>query len=196
MDTLHYYKTNSTAFFDETVGVDMTVIHDRFLSLVPKGGFVLDAGCGSGRDAKAFKQYGYRVAAFDASSELAALASEHIGYDVDVRTFSEVDEVGFYDGIWACASLLHLPLSELPDAINRLWQALKPGGIMYVSFKEGTTERIKDGRHFTDLTEFKLRCLFNGINDVLRIECWQTTDVRPERSDVWLNAIVSRKISV
>jgi superfamily II DNA or RNA helicase/SOS-response transcriptional repressor LexA len=193
MNTVHYYNANSSTFFAETVDVDMSNIHDRFLALVPRGGFVLDAGCGSGRDSKAFKQYGYHVAAFDASSELAALASKHIGYDVAVRTFSEVDEVGFYDGIWACASLLHLPLSELPDAISRLWQALKPGGVMYVSFKEGTTERAKDGRHFSDLTEIALRRLLNGFNDVLRIECWQTSDARPDRSDVWLNAIIRRK---
>jgi len=193
MDTLHYYKTNSSVFFAETVGVDMSMLHDRFLALVPKAGFVLDAGCGSGRDAKAFTQRGYRVAAFDASSELAALASKHIGHDVAVRTFAEVDEVGIYDGIWACASLLHLPLLELPDAISRLWRTLKPGGVIYVSFKEGATERIKDGRHFTDLTELALRRFFSDFSEVLSIDCWQTPDARSDRSEIWLNAIIRRK---
>lgn len=107
-DTVSYYNNNAPTFFNDTVSVDMYLLHDRFLALVPKGGFVLDAGCGSGRDARAFKQRGYRVAAFDASPELAALASEYIGHYVAVRTFADVDEVGLYDGIWACASLLHL----------------------------------------------------------------------------------------
>jgi len=192
-DTVSYYNNNAPTFFNDTVSVDMYLLHDRFLALVPKGGFVLDAGCGSGRDARAFKQRGYRVAAFDASPELAALASEYIGHYVAVRTFADVDEVGLYDGIWACASLLHLPLSELSDAINRLWRALKPGGVFYLSFKEGFGERTKDGRQFTDLNELALRRFFNGFTDLLRIECWQSTDGRPDRSDVWLNAIVRRK---
>jgi len=192
-NTLNYYSLNSRAFFNDTVGVDMTIIHDRFLALVPKGGFVLDAGCGSGRDSLAFKQRGYRVAAFDASPELAELAGELIGQEVVTRTFSDVAEVGLYDGVWACASLLHLSLDSLPDAINRLWQALKPGGVCYVSFKDGNCERIKDGRHFTDLNELALRRLFAELHDVFRIECWQTADARPGRADLWLNAIIRRK---
>lgn len=190
---LNYYSLNSRAFFDDTVGVDMTSIHGQFLALVPKGGFVLDAGCGSGRDALAFYQRGYRVAAFDASHELATLASEYIGQEVVTRTFADVAEVGLYDGIWACASLLHLPLDSLPDAITRLWQALKPGGVCYVSFKDGNGERVKDGRHFTDLNELALRRLFAELHDVFRIECWQTSDARPGRDDLWLNAIIRRK---
>ena len=98
-----------------------------------------------------------------------------------------------YDGIWACASLLYIPLAELPDTLNRLWRALKPGGVCYVSFKDGNGERYKDGRHFTDLNELALRRLFASLTDVFRIECWQSSDVRPERSDLWLNAIIRRK---
>ena len=191
--TLNFYNSNSTTFFDDTVDVDMSIIHDRFLALVPKGGFVLDAGCGSGRDARAFKLRGCRVAAFDASPELAALAGVHIGQEVATRTFDDVGEVGLYDGIWACASLLYIPLAELPDTLNRLWRALKPGGVCYVSFKDGNGERYKDGRHFTDLNELALRRLFASLTDVFRIECWQSSDVRPERSDLWLNAIIRRK---
>ncbi|SNB47378.1 Superfamily II DNA or RNA helicase [Geobacter sp. DSM 9736] len=188
-----YYSVNAIAFFDDTVGVDMSAIHERFLALVPKGGLVLDAGCGSGRDAREFKLRGYRVAAFDASPELAALAGAHIGQEVLVRTFADVDEVGLYDGIWACASLLHLPSAELPDALKRLWRALKPGGVFYLSFKEGRGERTKDGRHFTDLTELELRRIINELQDVFKIDCWQSRDARPGRSDVWLNALVRRK---
>ncbi|MCM0082962.1 DUF3427 domain-containing protein [Geomonas sp. Red32] len=191
--TQDYYNRNSQAFFNDTVAVDMSSLHERFLAFVPKGGLILDAGCGSGRDSREFKHRGYRVAAFDASLELSALAGSHIGQEVSVRTFADVDEVGVYDGVWACASLLHLPLPELPDAISRLWRALKPGGIFYISFKEGTGERNKDGRLFTDLNEIDLRRIINGLHDVFRIECWQTRDARPERADVWLNALVRRK---
>ncbi len=171
----------------------MSVLHERFLSEVPAGGYILDAGCGSGRDAKAFKKRGYRIDAFDASPALTELACKHLGQEVKVRTFAKVDEIAVYDGIWACASLLHLPMDEIPDAIKRLWHALKPGGILYVSFKEGHGEREKDGRHFSDLNELTLRQLFINFRDVEQVECWLTDDMRPSRNDLWLNAIIRRK---
>ncbi len=80
--TLEYYSINASTFFRDTVGVDMSALHDRLLSVIPEGGIVLDAGCGSGRDAKAFKKRGYRIVAFDASSELAAMAGEILGQPV------------------------------------------------------------------------------------------------------------------
>lgn len=106
--TSQYYNDHATTFFEATVGVDMGPLHARFLQNIPAGGRILDAGCGSGRDARAFKDLGFEVEAFDASPELAKLASTHLGHTVRVRTFSDVSEVHAYDGIWACASLLHL----------------------------------------------------------------------------------------
>ena len=89
-NTLNYYNSNVQTFFNDTIGVDMSTLHERFLSAVPDGGYVLDAGCGSGRDAKAFKERGYRVAAFDASPPLVELACKHVGQDVEVRSFADV----------------------------------------------------------------------------------------------------------
>ncbi len=171
----------------------MSTLHDRFLGAIPEGGIILDAGCGSGRDAKAFKDHGFRIEAFDASSELAAMAGEFLGQPVSVRTFADIDEVALYDGIWACASLLHLPFCEIPGALSRLWSALKPGGSLYVSFKEGKGEREKDGRHFTDLDEKTLRGLLGNLSSVGDLDFWRTSDQRPGRADIWLNAMVRRK---
>ncbi|SFL04837.1 class I SAM-dependent methyltransferase [Azotobacter beijerinckii] len=101
-DTHRYYETQARQFFAETVGLEMGELHRRFLDAIPAGGHLLDAGCGSGRDAKAFLARGYRVTAFDASPALAGLASEHLGQSVAVRRFAEVEETALYDGIWAC----------------------------------------------------------------------------------------------
>lgn len=191
--TLQYYNKNAAKFFQQTVDVDMSALHERFLRCVPAGGTILDAGCGSGRDGKAFLAQGYRVVAFDASPELAVLATEFLGQPVAVRTFAEVDEVDAYDGIWACASLLHLPMVELPAALARLWTALKPGGVLYLSFKEGEGERQKGGRHFTDLQQEKLQKLLDGLSDKESCALWQTSDCRRERTDTWLNALIRRK---
>jgi len=190
--TLNYYNQNASHFFSNTANVDMSVLHHRFLSAVGTSGSILDAGCGSGRDAKVFLAKGYRVTAFDASHELVQLAKEHTGIEVQLRTFTEVKERSCYDGIWACASLLHVPAAELPTALACLWNALKPGGAFYLSFKLGTTERVQDGRHFTDVEEPQLRQWFAHLADVDRIECWQSIDQRPDRTEQWLNALVHR----
>ena len=190
--TLTYYSAHAATFFADTVAVDMSVLHRRFLQYVPAGGLLLDAGCGSGRDSKAFLALGYRIVAFDASTELAALATGLLGQSVATRSFAEVDEVACYDGIWACPSLLHLPEAALPDALGRLWKALKPGGVACMSFKLGEGEREHGGRHFTDATEARLRGWVAKLADVARIECWVTQDQRPERSESWLNALIHR----
>ena len=191
--TIDYYNRFAAAFFRETAGINMVELQRRFTALLPAGGLILDAGCGSGRDALAFQEQGFRVAAFDASPELARLATEHLGRPVAVRTFAEVSERDAYDGIWACASLLHLPRREIPGALARLWTALKPGGVMYLSFKEGRGERQKDGRHFTDLNEQELHALLDTLPSTASRECWITPDSRPNRPETWLNALVRRR---
>ena len=190
--TLTYYNQNASSFFRNTVDVDMSVLHERFLSKVSAGGNVLDAGCGSGRDTKAFLSRGYRVTAFDASEELVNLAKKHTGAPVQLRSFLDVEEQAMYDGIWACASLLHVPHAEVPKVLQRLWNALKPGGAFYLSFKLGTTERVQDGRHFTDVDESQLQEWLAALANVHGVECWLSTDQRPGRTEQWLNALFLR----
>lgn len=189
-----YYDQHAVTFFAQTANVDMSALHERFLSHIQPGGLVLDAGCGSGRDAKAFLERGYRVAAFDASPRLAQLASEYLGQAVAVHTFTEVAEQGCYDGIWACASLLHLSRAEMPAALQCLWTALKPGGAFYLSFKVGEGEREQDGRHFTDANEATLREWLRTLPCLHSMECWLTEDQRPDRQDQWINAIALRAV--
>lgn len=190
--TLTYYNQNAAAFFSNTVNVDMSALHDRFLTTVSTGGRILDAGCGSGRDAKVFSDRGYRVTAFDASEELVRLASQHTGLDIQLRSFLDVHEQNSYDGIWACASLLHLPPADIPGALQRLWNSLNPGGTFYLSFKLGTNERIQDGRHFTDTNQNQLGEWFSALRDVHGVEYWTSTDQRPGRTEQWLNALAFR----
>lgn len=191
--TLEYYQHHADDFFNSTVNVDMGSLYTPFLERIPKGGRILDAGCGSGRDSKAFLQQGYRVEAFDATAEMAKLASQHTGLPVKQMTFSDVDAVNRYDGIWCCASLLHVSAAELPDAMAKLARALKPGGIWYVSFKHGDGERVKDGRRFTDLNEQRLNTLLAGLAGITLVGHWITEDKRPDRSEMWLNALLQKR---
>ena len=192
-DSSDYYTRNAPQYFMDTAHVDMTAFYEEFLSSIPRGGLLMDAGCGSGRDTKEFLSRGYRVVAFDASSEIAKIATQHINQLVGVRTFLEVTEEASYDGIWACASLLHVPEVDLSNAFFRLWRALKPDGVMYVSFKLGDGERNDGNRHFTDATEPRLRSWLQGLADVESIHCWTTDDQRPAHSEQWLNALIRRQ---
>lgn len=190
--TVAHYERNAARFVESTIEVDMSALHARFLAQVPDGGLILDAGCGSGRDSKAFLSAGYRVRAFDASANIARLASEFLQQPVEVLSFAEFSERSRYDGIWACASLLHLREAELPDAFARLWAGLKPGGVLYASFKLGSGERDDGERHFTDADEERLQHWLDGLADIESIEFWRSEDRRPERSETWLNTLVKR----
>ncbi|MEB2306983.1 class I SAM-dependent methyltransferase [Citrobacter braakii] len=191
--TLEYYQRNAQDFFSSTVNVDMESLYQPFLRYIPEGGRILDAGCGSGRDSKAFLEKGYLVEAFDASSEMVSLASQHAGLHVKQMTFNDIEDVVHYDGIWCCASLLHVSAEELPGVMRKLARALKKAGTWYVSFKYGETERVKDGRHFTDLTEQRLEKLISPLTDIVLVNSWKTIDKRPDRDEKWLNALLQKR---
>jgi SAM-dependent methyltransferase len=190
--TAAYYRDNAKAFVADTLTVDMKPLYAHFLPHVPSGGQILDAGCGSGRDARAFLDQGYRVTAFDASEHLAALANAHLGQAVQVIRFQDLEWTQAFDGIWACASLLHVPGRELPDTMRRLARALRPRGVLYASFKYGSGERDHHGRRFTDLDEAGLATLLDEVKSLSLLEIWTTADQRPGReSECWLNALLT-----
>jgi len=191
-DTLGYYDSNAEAFVESTLHVSMDELYREFLPQVSGGGHILDAGCGSGRDALYFKQRGYRVSAFDGSQAITSLARQKTGLPVQHRFFSEINETSTYDGIWACASLLHLPLSDVQHAIGRLWNALKPDGTFYMSFKVGQGERIHNGRHFTDADEALAESWMQSLPQLEACRMWRTDDQRPDRDEQWLNLLLTK----
>ena len=194
--TLKYYADNAQDFFDNTYNKEMTEIYQKFLPLVPKNGSILDAGCGSGRDSRYFLSQGYKVDAFDASYEMATLATRYIGQEVKCLTFDKIKEVGVYDGVWAAASLLHLPFSELPKTFEHLSRALKNEGLFYASFKYGEQEYNKEGRHFTLLNEEKVESLFRDIDTLQLLDVWLSDDVRQERKgEKWLNLLAKKVVN-
>jgi SAM-dependent methyltransferase len=189
-----YYDRHAVSFYEATLNVDMNPLYRHFLPLIPKGGQLLDAGCGSGRDARAFAEKGFEVTAFDASAALVRLAQAHLGQPVHQLRFQDITWRNRFDGIWACASLLHVPLAELPDAVQRLCLALKPGGTLYASFKYGSGERIHEGRRFTDLDEAVFTDLQQQLKDLKVMKTWITVDLRPDReSERWFNATMQRR---
>lgn len=187
--TLRYYEENAEAFAESTLHVDFTETQNRFLEEIREGGRILDFGCGSGRDTKYFLDRGYEVDAVDGSEELCRLASDYTGIEVKRMYFQELAAEEAYDGVWACASILHLPKGELADVFWRIRIALKKGGVLYTSFKYGTFEGLRNGRYFTCFTEESFAEFLGERPE--KMVTWITGDVRAGRdSEKWLNVLL------
>jgi len=197
--TIEYYNRNAETFAEGTRGVTFGSVQDRFTILIPVGGYILDFGCGSGRDTKHFLDQGFLVDATDGSEELCRVAGEYAGIHVRHMYFQELDEQQRYDGIWACASILHLSVSELQDVFPKMWNALKADGILYTSFKYGTFSGERNGRFFTDMTEESFQRLLDSISiegkrQFSILDLWITGDARKGREEEkWLNVILKKK---
>lgn len=191
--TIDYYDNHADEFYKSTVDVRFTKVQERFMAKLQRGSYILDFGCGSGRDTKFFLEHGYIVDAADGSKELCRLACEYTGIDVQYMMFQELSEVDKYDGIWACSSILHLTYEELTDVMRKMATALKKDGIIYTSFKYGTFEGERNGRYFTDMTEESFSEFLSRIDDLKVEEQWTTSDVRPGRGEEkWLNLILRK----
>lgn len=192
--TLNYYNQNADSFIEGTVSVNFKEVQDKFLQML-YGKKILDFGCGSGRDTMYFLKSGFDVTATDGSEELCKYASEYTGIQVKQMLFQDLDEVDYYDGIWACSSILHLSKNELRVVMNKMSRALKAGGIIYTSFKYGNFEGERNGRFFNDFTIDEFTDFVKDVKEMAIEEYWITGDVRPGRGDErWLNLIL-RKIA-
>ena len=219
--TIAYYDDLANAYVDQTLHADMSAIYERFEKYLTPGAAMLDAGCGSGRDSLHFMKAGYAVTAIDASHEMCAFASRLLQQEVRQLRFQELDYDACFDGIWACASLLHVPERQQAEVFYRLMRALVPGGVLYASWKYGETERTEasSGRLFCDMTEQRAEALAQeamqpeslrhpmhlGGDRAFRTDeqpawtvsieaCWISEDVRADRrSQKWLNVIFRKE---
>ena len=191
--TLEYYNKKAHEFVNNTVSVKFTDTQDLFLKYLPENGCILDFGCGSGRDTKYFKDKGYKIEAIDGSEELCQIASEYSGIKVECMLFQDLNENDQYDGIWACASILHLSKTEMKDVLKKMIRSLKKNGIIYTSFKYGEFEGMRNDRYFSDFTEKIFQEYLINIEGVELEKQWVTADVRPDRGEEkWLNIILRK----
>ena len=194
--TIEYYNNNADLFMNNTIDVEFSGIQEWFLSQLQPGSLILDFGCGTGRDSYYFLKKGYRVEACDGSEMMVRIATQVTGISVKHMLFSELNEIERYDGIFACASILHVPSSELPVILKKMKRAVKRKGILYLSFKYGTFEGFRNGRYFTDLTERGLEKLIRDVDGLEIINTKITSDVRTERqNEKWLNVLLRRSDS-
>ena len=148
MGTLRFYNNNAEKYAEQTRNMDVSELYTDFEECLCPGDRILDLGCGSGRDSKYFLERGYEVVPVDGSAAMCIAASEYLHIPVRQMLFSELKFKNEFDGIWACASLLHVPKTQIRDIMAKVERALKPDGVLYASFKYGEEEINIDGRRF------------------------------------------------
>ncbi|WP_092422805.1 class I SAM-dependent methyltransferase [Alloyangia pacifica] len=192
-----FYNTNAEKFLQDTQNADMSSLRDRFLAAVPKtyAGIarILDAGTGSGREARALHLAGYQAEAFSASPSMVRAATAFSGVPARQMLFEDFEWEHSFEGIWACASLLHVERGDLPDVLRRLADHLVSAGALYASFKIGDGDRQEAARQFSDMTEESFAALLDECPSLRQVKFWRTEDRRPNRKDdLWLNALMRK----
>ena len=141
--TLSHYEQNAADFWQGTKDHDVSQNYAAFLAPFPpdKKLDILDLGCGPGRDVHYFKAVGHRPVGLDGSEAFCRMAREYTGCPILQQRFLSLDlpKAGF-DGVFANASLFHVPSRELPRVLAELNTALRPGGILFISNPRGDGE--------------------------------------------------------
>lgn len=190
--TIDYYNAHAEEYSASTLHADMSYVYQRVSFYLHKGDRILDLGCGSGRDTIWFLHNGYQTDAADGSKEMASTASENAGIPVRTMMFSELQDRDVYNGIFACASLLHVPYAELTDIFIRIFQALKREGIVYASFPYGESEGYEDERYYTEMNEIRLLNIMKPhLDEWTVLELWHSHDTLA-REKIWFNMILRR----
>ena len=160
-DTLRFYAQNASDYALHRL-LPTGEMLSAFLARLPKGGKILELGCGNGVDAAFMLSEGFDVDATDGTPALAAEASRRIGRSVRVLRFEQLESVQIYDGVWAAASLLHVPAADLTDVLRRIHTAIRPGGHFTASYKGGTGEGRDDlGRYYNYPTVAQLATAYH-----------------------------------
>lgn len=151
--TLDFYQVNAHTYVQnrpDEVSPDLKAFVPRLKS----GSYILELGCGSGQDARSMENLGYCIVTTDGVAAMAAIANERLVRGTRVMRFDQLDAEYEYDGVVACASLLHVPTTELSAVVGRIWNALKRGGWHFASFKTVCSSGWdKHGRYYKYLDQ-------------------------------------------
>ena len=185
---MDYYNKHAKEYINNTKDIDMKEYYDIFESYLKADSKILDVGFGSGRDSLYFDSKGYNVYSIDPIKEFCDNAKELGLTNVYQMSIEDIEYNNEFDGIWACASLLHLKSNQLVDVFNKCYKALKDNGVMYVSFKYGDFEGVIDDRYFTYLNEDSLTNIIDQTNFIID-KLWISED-KLNRDVKWLNVIL------
>ena len=172
IDTLKHYENRADDFWEGTRGHDVTQNIDALLQSIegepPYA--ILDFGCGPGRDLKAFAERGHRAVGLEGAARFAEMARQYSDSEVWHQDFLKLDlPPEAFDGVFANASLFHVPTQELPRVLMQLRATLKPRGVLFASNPRGdNTEGWNRGRYgaYHDLETWRGFMIAAGFNEI------------------------------
>lgn len=191
-----YYNANAKDLYEKTIGIDLHDIYAVFESYLKMGDKVLDVGFGSGRDSLYFSEKRYDVVSIDFAQEVVIRGKSLLNNEVLLVDVEDIRYENEFEGIWASAILLHYPEENILNILNRCYTALKPEGVIYISFKYGEGQSTRKGRFFNDFNEEKLTDLLQKQEAFVLEKMWKTEDARATRKEhFWINAILRKPSS-
>ena len=196
-NTLEYYNKNAKTYCDQTLVGNLQENYNKFLEHLQPNAYILDFGCGSGRDSKYFLDNGYKVKAIDGSIEMCKLASKYINQEVTCMKFEDLNDINAYDGIWACSSILHIEKENLSDILIKMINSLKVNGVIYTSFKIGVGYEIKEGKYYNYLAKDEMIQTLNKTSkSVELVDYFETlpSTRRKAENTIWGNFIIKKSI--
>jgi len=195
--TLNHYNQNAEAFWQGTCDHDVSQNVAAFLGAM-KGEAplkILDAGCGPGRDLKVFADLGHHPIGLEGAAHFAEMARAHSGCEVWHQDFLQLNlPEAHFDGVFANASLFHVPSQELPGVLRHLNATLKPDGVLFSSNPRGPNkEGYVAGRYgsYHDLDAWRAYMTAAGFAEILH---YYRPEGVPREQQPWL-ASVWRKLA-
>jgi SAM-dependent methyltransferase len=192
--TLGHYNQNAEAYWQGTKDHDVSQNYQAFLAPFQKGKVldILDLGCGPGRDINYFQSLGHRPVGLDGCEVFCRMARQYTGCQIFQQTFLNLDLPSqSFDGIFANASLFHVPAQGLPQVLFDLYTALRPGGILFLSNPRGNGEGWS-GQRYGHYLQFDGSKLFLEEAGFEIIQYYYRPSGKPEQEQPWL-AVVAKK---
>ena len=191
--TIGHYDNNAEQFWQGTKDHDVSQNIESFLKALPQNKImdILDFGCGPGRDLNTFKSLGHRPVGLDGSKELCQLAVNHSGCQVLHQSFLKLElEENSFDGVFANASLFHVPSQELGIVLDKLHRALRPEGVLFTSNPRGNTEGWQ-GLRYGNYMEFETSKVYLEKAGFKVIDHYYRPEGKPREQQPWL-AMISK----
>lgn len=193
IDTLRFYQQQAEVYSQRIPPTPSPAL-PPFLTRLSPGASILELGCGSGRDTVEMLRLGYNVTPTDGSPEMARQAENLLRRQVLVLEFSEIEGEARFDGVWAHACLLHVPVDHLGNVLSRIYRVLNLPGILFANFKQGEAEgRDRFGRYYNYPSLDALRDIFQQAAPWSALEIERSSGQGYDGAAVqWLNCTATK----
>jgi SAM-dependent methyltransferase len=194
--TLDHYHARAEAFWEGTRHHDVEQNIDALLRhiLTPSPFTLLDFGCGPGRDLMAFVKRGHRAIGLEGAPALVEMARTHSGCEVWQQDFLRLElPVACFDGVFANASLFHVPRQELPNVLRQLCATLKPGGVLFSSNPRGNNEESTNGERYGAYYDLATWRAYLAAAGFVELEHYYRPAGLPREQQPWLASVWRRE---